>query len=161
MARATPTFVADSMLGRLAKWLRLLGFDTTYDTAWERRGLLRHAREQERILLTRDTRLLRRRELPAHLFVTADDHREQLRQVLAHFQIAAEFRLLTRCSLCNAELEPIDANLTRHRVPPYVFASQRVFRRCPTCDRIYWPATHVERIKAELRTLLPPDPPWH
>lgn len=153
MPHATPRFAADAMLGRLAKWLRLLGLDTTYDRAWDDRALLRHAAAEGRVLLTRDTRLLRRRGLPPHLFIEDDHFRDQLRQVLNRFALDPRTRLFARCSRCNTELEHPDPACAQGRVPPYVFASQRAFARCPSCGRLYWGATHAERIRAEVDAL--------
>lgn len=154
MLDATPRFVADAMLGRLAKWLRLLGFDTTYRPVWPVRELLRVAATENRILLTRDTRLVRRRRLPAHLFIDSDDFRSQLRQVVDRFHLDTEHGLFHRCARCNTTLAAIDADCARPLVPAYVAATQSSFLRCPACSRIYWAATHVDRIQAERRHIL-------
>lgn len=154
MSRATPKFAADAMLGRLAKWLRLLGFDTAYAPDLPDAALLARARREGRILLTRDTRLLRRRNLPPHVFVRDDDFRAQLRQVIGACGLEAGGGFLTRCAACNRELRPADRSAVRERVPPYVFATQEQFALCPDCGRVYWGATHVARMAEELRRIL-------
>jgi uncharacterized protein with PIN domain len=149
-ASATPSFAADSMLGRLAKWLRLIGVDTTYDPAWRDETLLRHTLAGGRVLLTRDSRLLRRRRLPEHLFLHSDDFRMQLREVLSRYPIDPFAGLLCLCSRCNERLVPLTLALARPRVPPYVAAHNTRFAECPCCRRVYWPATHVARMRREL-----------
>ncbi len=153
MGSATPRFAADAMLGRLAKWLRLLGFDTVYDPSLRGSRLLQRAAREGRILLTRDTRLLQRRDVPQHLFIEADDFRSQLRQVVTAFGIDPRAASFQRCARCNSALEEAAAAAVRDRVPPYVLATQAQFFHCPACDRVYWAATHVERIRAELERL--------
>jgi len=148
-----PMFIADAALGRLVTWLRLLGYDTVYARQARAPELVRRARTEGRILLTRDTRLARRRDLPAHLLVTSDDFRVQLRQVLAAYAGCAPSRFFVRCARCNAPLESIDRAAARGSVPAYVYRTQTSFGRCPQCARIYWSATHVERMRSELRQL--------
>lgn len=152
MAAATPMFLADAALGRLATWLRLLGYDTVYARAASEAGLVRWARAEGRVLLTRNTRLLRRRAVPPHLFVSSDDFRAQLRQVIGAFGLATA-AFLARCSRCNEPLVPVEAAEAHAAVPAYVGATQPSFARCPSCRRIYWPATHVERMRRELQRL--------
>jgi hypothetical protein len=144
-------FVADRMLGRLATWLRLLGFDTVYRPEWNAAALVRAARAEARVILTRDQRVRKRRDLPPALFITSDHFREQVQQVLAVYPIDRSEGLLTRCARCNERLESIAKPAVQARVPAYVFATQSEFVTCPRCHRVYWPATHAEHIRAELR----------
>jgi len=143
-------FAADRMLGRLAKWLRLVGVDTLYGSQWSGAALVRVARTEQRVVLTRDRRLRRVAEPPPMLFIDSDHFREQLRQVLSAYDIDPYARLLTRCARCNAPLQPLPKAAAASRVPAYVFATQPDFVGCPRCHRIYWPATHGERVRAEL-----------
>jgi uncharacterized protein with PIN domain len=133
------------MLGRLAKWLRLLGYDTLYSNSADDLSLLRIAQAEDRVLLTRDRALARQRGVRS-LFIESQDLPAQLRQVQAAIGAPAEGSL-TRCAVCNARLEAIEKADVEHRVPPYVFQTQNAFRRCPQCGRIYWAATHVERMR--------------
>ena len=153
MGAATAMFLTDATLGRLATWLRLLGYDTDYVAGGDERALLRRAASEQRILLTRNTRLLRRRGLPPHLFIEADDFRSQLRAVVRAFNLDPTAGFLARCSRCNAVLEALTAEAARAVVPPYVAATQSSFARCPNCRRVYWPATHVARMRRELARL--------
>lgn len=146
-------FIADRMLGRLATWLRLLGIDTIYRPEWNSYAIVRVARAENRVILTRDTRLQKRRDLPPLLFITSDHFREQLRQVLDVYPSDPTAGLLKRCARCNQVLDSIAKEAVHTRVPPYVFATQTHFLICPHCRRLYWPATHAEHIRAELRAL--------
>jgi len=154
------------MLGRLATWLRLLGYDATYGPQLGGPALLRHARAEQRVVLTRDHRLARRRTPVTLHFIGADAFRAQLCDVVTTFRLDPGARLLTRCSRCNHPLEPAAAAAVADLVPPYVLRTQDRFVRCPSCRRVYWPATHDERIRAELRAMGllrehrdPPPPP--
>jgi uncharacterized protein with PIN domain len=153
MAAATPMFIADAALGRLATWLRLLGYDTVYARHGSAAELIRRAGAEGRILLTRNTKLVRRRGLPAHVLVTSDDFRAQLRQVFAVCGLPAARAVLTRCARCNTPLEQLERAAACARVPRYVCETQATFARCPGCARIYWPATHVQRMQRELERM--------
>jgi uncharacterized protein with PIN domain len=153
---ATQRFAVDRMLGRLARWLRILGHDVAYGPHLRGRTLAACARREERLLLTRDTRLVRDPDLPPHLFVTSDHFREQLREVAAAVPLAAG-PFLTRCLGCNRPLDEVARESVRERVPPYVWDTASRFLRCARCDRLYWPATHREHMLRELAALgLPP-----
>jgi uncharacterized protein with PIN domain len=148
-----PRFLADRMVGRLAKWLRILGYDTAYLPQLSPQGVLREARRQGRVILTRDTRLLRRKDAPPLLFIRDDLFRAQLKQVIEAFRLDPAGTLFTRCAECNQRLEVIRKEDVRDLVPPYVWQTQDEFRRCPDCRRVYWGATHKERVLEELRRL--------
>jgi uncharacterized protein with PIN domain len=138
------------MLARLARWLRLCGVDITFDKMLGGAELLHAARGEGRLVLTRDKRL---RTAPDALYLTSERVREQLREVLHRFAIDPNRSAFTRCSRCNSLLREVNRETVREQVPPYVFMSQERFSRCPDCARIYWRATHPERIKAELSRL--------
>ena len=139
-----PRFVADAMLGRLAKWLRILGYDTLYDPDWPDAHLARLARAEDRILLTRDLGLAKRRGLRAIVIANEDLH-SQLDQLHRELGIEAAAPL-SRCPVCNEPLEEIPKDRAWGQVPPYVFCTQDWFRLCPACNRFYWRGTHWERM---------------
>src|SRR5437867_2176460 len=136
------------MLGRLARWLRALGYDTLYSSDMDDAALARRALVEGRILLTRDVELTRRRGLETILIID-DDLTRQLRQVLRarHLSTQAAF---TRCIQCNTRLVDCERGEAERYVPPYVFATQTRFRRCSNCGRIYWRGTHWARMRAAL-----------
>jgi uncharacterized protein len=146
-----PAFAVDKMLGRLARWLRILGHDVAYGPHLSGRTLVDRARRERRLLLTRDTRLLRDPDLPPYVFVASDHFRQQLRQVADAVPLGGAF--LRRCLDCNRALEPAAREAVASHVPPYVLATQEHFQRCPHCGRIYWPATHRSHMLDELAAL--------
>jgi uncharacterized protein len=147
---APPRFVVDKTLGRLARWLRILGCDVLYGTNFSGKGLVSAARRENRIMLTRDRRLTRRAGLPPFLRVESDRFRDQLRQVIHAFAIDPEEALFRRCIECNTELVDAAREEVEGRVPAFVLATQTRFRRCPRCRHLYWEATHVARVRDEL-----------
>jgi uncharacterized protein with PIN domain len=144
-------FLADAMLGRLATWLRVLGYDAEYDRA-EDRVLVERARREARILLTRDTGLLSRRDLPRHLFIRSDAVQEQVRQVLQAYRLVPSPDG-GRCLRCNVLLQPCARAEAQGRVPDFVWATQEAFAACPRCGRIYWAGTHHRRMREQIRAL--------
>jgi uncharacterized protein with PIN domain len=151
--------IADGMLGRLAKTLRMLGFDVAYDPFIADDELIRRAKGERRVLLTRDTGVVRRRGLPRHVFVASDHVGEQLAQVAQELGLRLDKdAAFTRCTVCNAELDAVTKDLVRDDVPPYVFATQERFARCRGCGRIYWRGTHVERMERTLAELIAQTP---
>ncbi len=149
----TPRFLADRTVGKLARWLRLLGYNTVYLPQLSPDGALREARRQGRILLTRDTRIRRRKDAPPLVFLEKDRFREQLAQVVQTLQLDPAEWLLTRCSECNAALQVVEKERVQDRVPAYVWQTQAEFRCCPDCRRLYWGATHKVHMLEELRRL--------
>ncbi len=148
-------FIADAMLGKLAKWLRILGCDAVFDPEISDRGIAERARREGRVILTRDTLLIRRRDVRDNcFFVRGDSYRDQLRQVVAHFDIDPESGLFTRCVRCNEPLRDIDKPEVAGNVPPYVFETQDAFGTCSLCGRIYWKATHWEEMGKHLGKIL-------
>ncbi len=141
-----PRFVADAMLGRLARWLRILGYDTLYDASWPDAHLARLARAEDRILLTRDLGLASRRGLRV-LVVADEDLPSQLDQLHRELGIGA-VAPLSRCLVDNELLEEIPKDRAWGQVPPYIFCTQEWFRLCPACNRFYWRGTHWERMHA-------------
>ncbi len=146
-----PRFVADAMLGRLAKWLRLMGYDVTYFHNADDISLLRHARADGRLLLTRDKALAHQaRELG--VLLTTQHLEEQLRE-LARLNLITGPLKETRCPICNVPLRRVEKEAVRLRVPPYVYQTQEEFYECPQCHRIYWEGSHWQNVQATWHTL--------
>ncbi len=150
-------FLADTMLGRLATWLRLLGYDTAYLPEADDPELARRARAEDRILLTRDVELTRRRGIKSVL-IASERIEEQLRQMAREQHLTARLAF-SRCAVCNTPLEEVDKGTLKGAVPPYVFQTQTHFRRCPICHRIYWRGTHWARMLAQMEDALDRDKP--
>lgn len=153
----SPSFLADRTVGKLSRWLRILGYDTLYLPQLLPAGLLREGRRQGRIILTRNTDILRAKDTPAFIFIQHDRFREQLKQVVETLQLDPVQAVLSRCIACNETLQLIEKDQVQDqvqgKVPTYVWQTQTEFQRCPACRRIYWGATHRERVLAELKQL--------
>ncbi|WP_372527983.1 Mut7-C RNAse domain-containing protein [Piscinibacter sp.] len=147
-------FTADAHLGGLARLLRMLGFDTLYDNAVTDDELRRVARNEGRIILTRDRALLMCRDVTHGCYVHALKTEAQLREVVERLQLAGQATPFTRCLHCNVVLLPIDKALVHDALPPRVAASQTVFSHCPACARVFWPGDHYRRMRAMLGGLL-------
>ncbi len=150
-------FIADSMLGRLAKWLRVMGYDTAYDPDITDREIIDISIKEGRIILTRDTLLIKRKAIKDYLFIRSDDFREQVREVIEHFSLEPRRGFLTICIRCNTPLKSVEKESIREDVPPYVYRTQDRFMICPDCRRIYWAATHRDSMEDGLRNILHKD----
>ncbi len=135
------------MLGRLAKWMRLLGFDVLYDRTMSDNEIIRISLTQNRVILTRDTGLVARPLASNHVFIERDNVRQQLDQVLTTCHITSMPGPLTRCSVCNTSLSPVAKLDIRDLVAQYVYEKNNTFLRCENCGKIYWRGTHVKRMK--------------
>ena len=143
-------FAADAMVGKLARWMRALGFDVAYWKRIDDDELIRIADSENRIILTRDTGIAaRRRDTRRCVLVESDHYKEQLRQVLDLFGLK-EFHIFSRCLECNTVLETVDKEAVFERVPPFVYLTQERFAACPSCDRVYWHGTHADQMLARL-----------
>jgi uncharacterized protein len=145
-------FAADVMLGRLAKWLRVLGQDVIYGRHLSGAGLIHAARQENRIVLTRD-RQLRLKRPQDSIFIESNDFRDQLRQIVSTFHLIPGDDLFKRCLICNSLLQPRSKVSVKQAVPEYVFSTQEHFFSCTNCRRIYWPATHHQKMLQELKNL--------
>ncbi len=149
-----PRFLADAMLGGLARWLRVLGLDAAFDPRLDDPELVERAVTEDRMILTRDSRLVVRKRARNHLFIRSEVIDEQVAQVLRDLAIEPRPEdLFSRCLRCNVPLVPVAPEEAAREVPPYVARTQRRFRRCPRCGRIFWRATHAERMRRRLERL--------
>lgn len=145
-------FWAEKPLGKLAKWLRLLGFDTLYEAD--------HAAKsdphQNRILLTRSRKIDPHSTWKKIIYVESDHPFEQLRKVIHAIRLTRndiESLIFKRCSVCNLLLQTIDKDRIRQSIPEYVWGDHDVFYTCNRCMRIYWPGTHMDRAKKKIESL--------
>jgi uncharacterized protein with PIN domain len=140
-------FAADAMLGSLARWLRMLGFDTWWEAHVPDEALVRRALREGRTILTRDRRLPEEWRVEDVHHVEAEGGMAQLREVVARFDLLPEVRLFTRCSRCNEPLEVAPPAAAAGRVPARILASGGEIRRCPSCGRVYWEGSHTDRMR--------------
>lgn len=147
-------FVADAHLGALARFLRMLGFDTIHENAITDTVIRRLAHEQRRIVLTRDRDLLKCREIFFGCYVHAVKPELQLREIVARFGLAGHTKPFTLCLRCNLALAAVDKAQVLERLPETVARCHQRFYRCAGCARIYWPGSHYERMNAALGRML-------
>ena len=150
------TFLVDCMLGKLAKWLKILGFDTLYFSRAEDDDLLALARGEGRVLLSRDHALLGRAKGITALFIETESWPGQVRQVLARFDLAGAVRPYSRCLECNVPLKTLTRAEAANLVVPFVLERAETFALCPSCGRVYWPGTHYEAMREQIEALLYP-----
>ncbi len=158
--RPAPRFIVDMNVGKLAKWLRILGYDTLFINPIDDPELVEIALREDRILLTKDTHIAERRVATSGqvkvLIVEGDRVQDQLRFVAEKLHLGEESPLFSRCIECNVPLEPIDRSQVQDRVPPYVYKTQRNFMVCPNCGKIYWPGTHWQRMRRTAKEVMEP-----
>jgi len=148
-----PRFVLDVHLGRLARYLRMLGFDTRYRNDAKDPQLARCARSEHRILLTRDRNLLKRNAVTHGLWIRATEPTRQLVEVVERLQLQSAIQPFGRCTQCNHELERVDKEAVLHRLLPRTRQLYDEFWRCPGCQRIYWRGSHFEHMRRTLDAL--------
>jgi len=147
-------FAADDMVGRLARFLRMLGFDTFYHPHINDNQLIDKALKEKRIILTRDTRLIEKELVREYILIKSDNPKDQLFRVLDEFGLKPrKDAMLTRCLECNQILNDIAKEEIRDKVWPYVYDHHGDFRICPGCQRIYWRGDHVRAMTARFELM--------
>ncbi|HEY1042392.1 MAG TPA: Mut7-C RNAse domain-containing protein [Telluria sp.] len=152
---APARFVADAHLGGLARMLRMAGFDTLYDNAYDDATIVREALEQQRTVLTRDRELLKRREVEHGCYVHALAPPDQFREIAVRLRLAARIKPFSLCLHCNVALREVALADVIDRVPPSVRETQREFRTCDRCGRVYWKGSHWKHMSGLLSSALP------
>lgn len=141
----SPKFIADCHLGKLAKYLRLMGIDTLFFPHIEDDRLITIANEENRIILTRDRLLSQRKNAPV-LFLEPTDTKTQLQTLIEHYKLKEHTALFSRCIVCNTPLQVIDKEKIIESLPEKVKKHFNYFEYCPTCDRIYWQGDHYRHM---------------
>lgn len=152
-------FLADEHLGGLARFLRMLGFDTEHRPGLGDREICRLAAEEARVVLSRDRELLKCREIHLGCYVHERSTEAQLREVVQRFDLAPHARPFTLCLACNLPLGPATPEQARAYAPQAKLAQYRDFRRCPGCARIFWQGSHFARMYRTLAPFIPSDRP--
>lgn len=150
----SPRFVLDVHLGKLARYLRMLGFDTLYENDCTEDRLLLISNNERRILLTRDRELLQDPSVERALLIKSEDPRLQLAQVLERFDLFNATAVFQRCVCCNNLVESVAKQDILFRLPPKVRIGFDEFQRCRFCDKIYWKGSHFERMQEFIRSAL-------
>ena len=156
-----PRFIVDANVGRLATWLRVMGYDTLFPLDAGDNELMRIALREDRTILTRDTGLTERRVVATGrlrvVLVQHDDLKSQLCQVVGSLNLNSR-RGFSRCIRCNEPLVGVSNESAKARVPPYVYETQKEFMGCPVCRRVYWQGTHWANMHRELAQFAGPGP---
>jgi uncharacterized protein with PIN domain len=142
-----PRFVADTHLGKLARHLRMAGFDTLWGRDWDDDRIVALSRADRRTILTRDKAMLRRREVDRGCFVRSVHADEQLGEVLRALQLEGAMTPFSRCRECNTHLVDVARDEVLERLPEKVRGLYDRFKRCPGCERVYWEGSHFARMK--------------
>jgi len=144
-----PKFVADHMLGSLARWLRMMGYDTVYDRSKDDPDIVKLARSESRFIITRDKELSKE---AGALLLENEDLDSQLQAVAARYGLRFNEGMI-RCSTCNGELADLPKDEAKDKVPEGAFQMNEKFWKCTNCQKIYWKGTHWQGIDARLKKL--------
>ncbi|UCE40612.1 MAG: Mut7-C RNAse domain-containing protein [Candidatus Aminicenantes bacterium] len=151
-------FVVDCMLGKLAKWLKILGFDTLFFSKIEDDELLIIARKEERVLLTKDTGLIQQAKDVETLFLESEEWKGQIQQVMEHFNLKEKVAPHTRCIDCNVELKGLPKKNAKNLVSSFVFEHADSFALCPSCGRVFWRGSHFKDMEVQIEEILNKKP---
>ncbi|MGC9468811.1 MAG: Mut7-C RNAse domain-containing protein [Anaerolineae bacterium] len=149
-------FILDVHLGKLAGLLRLLGFDAAYRNDYDDHEIIAFAREDHRIILTRDIGLLKHKVVTHGYWVRSTRPLDQAREVIERFHLAEQARPFRRCLKCNGLLTPVEKESIIDRVPPHVGEAYDDFLICSECKQLYWKGSHFEHLQAKVLKLLEP-----
>ncbi len=142
-------FICNGMLGKLCKLLRICGIDAAYSN--QGMAILLEARKQNRIVLTRNTRLQKKKEV---FFMKTSDPVEQLEHIISEFKLKNRIAPFSRCIECNCKLKAVDKTLIRNSIPYFTYKHFDEFALCPNCRRVFWKGSHYKRMLKDIRHLL-------
>ena len=148
-----PRFIVDSMLGKLAKWLRIFGCDTVYFKNITPKSLVEIANSEKRIILTRNSRIYEIAKPNIFIYIHSVKLNEQIKQVVSHFNLDTKSNLFSICTVCNRKIEEIDKENIKNKVPDYVFQEHSLFYFCPICNRVYWQGSHYHNTTKKIEEL--------
>ena len=151
-------FIADNNVGKLAKWLRMMGYNTLFFEGDDDSIMVRIALTQGRIILTKDTQIMRRGVVTSGrlkaVLIDSDESELQLRQVVEALNLDCFFKPFTICLECNQSLVERTKQEVKDLVPPYVFKTQEQYLQCPNCHRVYWRGTHWQAMVNKINQFL-------
>jgi len=147
-------FVLDVHLGKLTKMLRLLGFDSKYRNDFQDEEIVKISLSEKRIVLTMDRNLLKRRILTHGLWIRSRHVKDQVQEVLDRLDLYKQAKPFSRCLICNSPVHPIQKDKIRNRLLPRTSQTFEKFFICDTCDKIYWPGSHYDRMKEKIEQLI-------
>ena len=151
---ASPRFLCDGHLGKLAVLLRVLGFDTAWDDSWSEPALTRRGINEKRTVLSRSRSLLKRAVMDNAMLIRADDPDAQAAEVVGRFLLADRVRLFGRCSKCNGLLAEVPKEEVASRIPPKTAKWLDTYYLCRDCDQLFWEGTHVTALRGRVSKIL-------
>ncbi len=150
--------MVDHNVGKLAKWLRMLGYDTLFFSGDNDSRMVAMAQDEDRVILTKDTQIMKRRVVTNGqikiILIQSDEPELQIHQVIDTLGLNSQFRPFTICLECNQPLVEKGKHQVKELVPPYVFQTQSQYMECPTCHRIYWRGTHWQAMTEKLKRFI-------
>lgn len=151
-------FIVDHNVGKLARWLRMMGFDSVFFNSGEDSEMVKQALAENRVILTRDTEILKRRLVTSGrlkaVLIRSEKPEHQMQQLMEIFNLREGLDPFTRCLECNRPLSVIKTEDVKDRVPPYVYKTQSQYMECPACRRIYWRGTHWEKMMKRIEKFI-------
>ena len=153
-----PKFIVDNNVGKLVKWLRIMGYDTVFFDGPDDSRMVAKALAEGRVILTRDTAIMKRglvtRGRLKAILINSEEPEKQIRQVIKTLNLDCQFRPFALCLECNQPLVGKNKDQVKDRVPPYVFQTQSQYMECPACHRIYWRGTHWQAMTRKLEKFM-------
>jgi len=150
-------FIVDNNVGKLTKWLRMMGYNAVFFDGSDDAYLVAKALAEDRVILTRDTQIMKRGIITSGrlkaILISSDEPEPQIRQVIDTLHLDCKARLFTRCLECNQPLVGRSKDEVKDRVPPYVFQTQSQYMESTTCHRIYWRGTHWQAMNKKIKKL--------
>ena len=144
-------------MGKLAKWLRMMGYDSLFFNGSDDSHMVAQALAEGRVILTRDTEIMKRRVITSGrlkaVLINSEEPERQMQQLMDTLDLERQFRPFTLCLECNQPLVERSREEVKDRVPPYVYKTQSQYMECPACHRIYWRGTHWERMTLKLKAI--------
>ncbi|MFC1971214.1 Mut7-C RNAse domain-containing protein [Chloroflexota bacterium] len=157
-SHSTQKFIADQNVGKLARWLRVMGYDTQSFGDGDDSLIVARAVAEDRIILTRDTEIMKRRLITSGrlkaILITNSEPVQQVRQVTHALDLTCQSRLFTICLECNQPLVECSGDQVKKRVPPHVLETQNHYKECTVCHRVYWRGTHWEAMTRRLKKMM-------
>ena len=148
-------FIVDHNVGKLAKWLRMMGFDSLFFDGTDDSHMVARALAEGRVILTRDTGIMKRRVVTSGrlkaVLINSEEPERHIQQLMDTLDLRHQFRPFTLCLECNQPLVERSKEEVKERVPPYVYKTQSQYMECPACHRIYWRGTHWEAMTRKLK----------
>ncbi len=152
-----PRFIVDNNVGKLGRWLRIMGYDAVSFSGSDDSAMVAMARAEGRVILTRDTEIMKRHLITSGrlraILITSDKPEQQIKQVKEALNLEPKFSPFSICLECNQPLAKKSREQVKERVPPHVFKTQNQFVECPACRRIYWRGTHWQQMTRKLNKI--------